>query len=221
MHVLLLGWQWQVLWEVTGTAACRLAYRFHNGHTDIHTMHWPWVWLLWANGFWCGCIPWKPCTVILLPGWTCNFWRWKRGRHSSNTAGCITGTNRSIPERKREMHLSKGIQNPKDLLENIAFHEEVWNIPPVSWEHIDLLNVQGYKLWILKTIGETWQLFERKFLALWDQNWGSGDAYVGEVYNSKEVRDLAQIAYMSELFQDSLGFAAAKMIRWSGNSPKD
>jgi hypothetical protein len=26
---------------------------------------------------------------------------------------------------------------------------------------------------------------------------------------------------MSELFQDSLGFAAAKMIRWSGNSPKD
>jgi 5-methylthioribose kinase len=72
---------------------------------------------------------------------------------------------------------------------------------------------EGYKLWILKTIGETWQLFERKFLALWDQNWGSGDAYVGEVYNSKEVRDLAQIAYMSELFQDSLGFAAAKMIR--------
>jgi hypothetical protein len=26
---------------------------------------------------------------------------------------------------------------------------------------------------------------------------------------------------MSELFQDSLGFAAAKMIRWRGNSPKD
>lgn len=73
--------------------------------------------------------------------------------------------------------------------------------------------LQGYKLWLLRTIGDTWQLFSEKFVALWDQNWGSGDAYKEEVYNTRELQSLAQRAYMSELFQDSLGYAAAKMIR--------
>lgn len=72
---------------------------------------------------------------------------------------------------------------------------------------------QGYKLWLLKTIGDTWQLFSQRFIALWDQNWGSGDAYKKEVYNTKDLQSLVQKAFMSELFQDSLGFAAAKMIR--------
>lgn len=72
---------------------------------------------------------------------------------------------------------------------------------------------QGYKLWLLKTIGDTWQLFSEKLIDLWNENWGSGDAYKKEVYNTKELQSLAQKAYMSELFQDSLGFAAAKMIR--------
>ena len=73
--------------------------------------------------------------------------------------------------------------------------------------------IAGYKLRLLKTPSDTWQLFSEKFVALWDQNWGSGDAYKKEVYNSKEVQSLVQKAYMSELFQNALGFAAAKMIR--------
>ncbi|KAG0569049.1 hypothetical protein M758_6G057800 [Ceratodon purpureus] len=72
---------------------------------------------------------------------------------------------------------------------------------------------EGYKLWLLKTIGDTWQLFSEKFLVHWDQNWGSGDAYKKEVYNTKDLQLLVQKSFMSELFQDTLGYAAAKMIR--------
>lgn len=50
-------------------------------------------------------------------------------------------------------------------------------------------------------------------MALWDKNWGAGDAYKKEVYNTKDLQLLVQKSYMSELFQDSLGYAAAKMIR--------
>jgi 5-methylthioribose kinase len=72
---------------------------------------------------------------------------------------------------------------------------------------------QGYKLWLLKTIDQTWRLFAEEFVSLWDRNWGAGDAYKKEVYNTKELQTRAQKAYMSEIFQDSLGYAAAKMIR--------
>lgn len=62
-------------------------------------------------------------------------------------------------------------------------------------------------------MGDTWQLFSERFVALWDKNWGAGDSYKIEVYNTKELQSLVQKTYLSELFQDSLGYAAAKMIR--------
>lgn len=65
----------------------------------------------------------------------------------------------------------------------------------------------------MRTIDETWRLFSEKFIALWNENWGVGDAYVKNVYDSKEVQSLAQKAYMRELFEDTLGYGAAKMIR--------
>eukprot|EP01018_Ginkgo_biloba_P015446 Gb_34200 [translate_table: standard] len=73
---------------------------------------------------------------------------------------------------------------------------------------------QGYKHWILKAIEETWNLFEAKFIALWTSNIENhGDAYLSAIYNNPEVRLLVQKKYMKDLFHDSLGFGAAKMIR--------
>ncbi|KAJ4837475.1 hypothetical protein Tsubulata_013188 [Turnera subulata] len=71
-----------------------------------------------------------------------------------------------------------------------------------------------YKEWILRAIGETWSLFHKKFIALWDKHKDdAGDAYLPEIYNNPELRQLVQSAYMRDLFHDTLGFGAAKMIR--------
>ncbi|KAF9621977.1 hypothetical protein IFM89_029197 [Coptis chinensis] len=71
-----------------------------------------------------------------------------------------------------------------------------------------------YKEWILRAIEDTWNLFQKKFTALWDEHKdGSGEAYLSAVYNSSELLLLVQQRYMKNLFHDSLGFGAAKMIR--------
>ncbi|XP_061373877.1 methylthioribose kinase [Gastrolobium bilobum] len=73
---------------------------------------------------------------------------------------------------------------------------------------------KAYKEWILKTIEDTWNLFYHKFTALWDENRnGSGEAYLPAIYDNPEVQLLVQKKYMRDLFHDSLGFGAAKMIR--------
>jgi len=74
--------------------------------------------------------------------------------------------------------------------------------------------MQTYKEWILKTIENTWNLFQYKFTALWNKHRnGAGEAYLPEIYNNPEVQLLVQKKYITDLFHDSLGFAAAKMIR--------
>jgi 5-methylthioribose kinase len=74
--------------------------------------------------------------------------------------------------------------------------------------------MQGYKEWILKTIEDTWNLFHHKFTALWDEHKnGAGEAYLPAIYNNPEVQLLVQKKYMTDVFHDSLGFGAAKMIR--------
>ncbi|KAG6545215.1 hypothetical protein Mapa_013327 [Marchantia paleacea] len=73
---------------------------------------------------------------------------------------------------------------------------------------------EDYKGWILQTVSDFWTLFAAKFKSEWDRSWDSpGDAYVPAVYNSPEAKELAQKRFIEELFCDSLGFAAAKMIR--------
>ncbi|XP_031247626.1 methylthioribose kinase-like [Pistacia vera] len=73
---------------------------------------------------------------------------------------------------------------------------------------------KSYKEWILRTIEETWTLFHKKFTALWDQHkGGSGEAYIPEIYNNPEIQQLVQQKFMKDLFHDTLGFGAAKMIR--------
>ncbi|XP_073270143.1 methylthioribose kinase-like [Primulina huaijiensis] len=71
-----------------------------------------------------------------------------------------------------------------------------------------------YKVWILKTISETWNLFNMKFTALWDKHKdGPGEAYLPEIYNNQDLQLLIKKKYMDDLFHDTLGFGAAKMIR--------
>ncbi|KAH7672261.1 Methylthioribose kinase protein [Dioscorea alata] len=73
---------------------------------------------------------------------------------------------------------------------------------------------EPYKKWILKTIEETWNLFQQKFIFLWNEHKdGAGEAYPSDIYNKSGVQLLAQKKYMSNLFHDTLGFGAAKMIR--------
>lgn len=73
---------------------------------------------------------------------------------------------------------------------------------------------KAYKEWILRTTIETWNLFNKKFTSLWDEHKdGPGDAYLPEIYNSPEVQLLVKQKYMKDVFDDSLGFGAAKMIR--------
>ncbi|KAI4375964.1 hypothetical protein MLD38_013771 [Melastoma candidum] len=73
---------------------------------------------------------------------------------------------------------------------------------------------KAFKRYICQTIEETWSLFEQKFIALWNEHRdGSGEAYLPGIYNNPKVLQLAQKKYMADLFHDSLGFGAAKMIR--------
>ncbi|KAK9286932.1 hypothetical protein L1049_015340 [Liquidambar formosana] len=81
--------------------------------------------------------------------------------------------------------------------------------------HVDQGNDRKtYKEWILRTIEETWNLFHKKFTALWDEHKnGPGEAYLPAIYNNPELQQLIQKKFMIDLFHDTLGFGAAKMIR--------
>ncbi|PAN40659.1 hypothetical protein GQ55_7G325400 [Panicum hallii var. hallii] len=81
--------------------------------------------------------------------------------------------------------------------------------------HADQSNDRkAYKKWILKTIEESWNLFQTKFVGLWNKHKeGNGEAYLPDVYNNSNLLSLAQKKYMTNLFHDSLGFGSAKMIR--------
>uniref|UniRef100_A0A5B6ZUL9 S-methyl-5-thioribose kinase n=1 Tax=Davidia involucrata TaxID=16924 RepID=A0A5B6ZUL9_DAVIN len=73
---------------------------------------------------------------------------------------------------------------------------------------------KAYKEWILRTIEDTWNLFHKKFTAVWDEHKdGSGEAYLPAIYNNPELQLLVKQKFMKDLFHDSLGFGAAKMIR--------
>ncbi|CAI0445650.1 unnamed protein product [Linum tenue] len=81
--------------------------------------------------------------------------------------------------------------------------------------HADASNDRkAYKEWLLKTIDDTWSLFEKKFTSLWNKHKdGEGEAYLPEIYNNSEVQQLVQKKFLIDLLHDSLGFGAAKMIR--------
>lgn len=74
---------------------------------------------------------------------------------------------------------------------------------------------QVFETWLLETVENVWSEFARKFLELWRTQAG-GDAYPPTLFEGEAgaVRlEAERQAYMARLFQDTVGFAAAKIVR--------
>ena len=75
---------------------------------------------------------------------------------------------------------------------------------------------EAYREWILATTQDIWTRFHAKFLALWGSAAALGDAYPRDLFQGAlgEARLAAERnAFMQRLWADTVGFAAAKMIR--------
>ncbi|MEM8663948.1 MAG: S-methyl-5-thioribose kinase [Pseudomonadota bacterium] len=73
----------------------------------------------------------------------------------------------------------------------------------------------GYRDWVLGAVEGFWTGFRRKFLRLWRDD-AAGDAYPTALFADPRARlrlEQEQEARLDALFEDALGFAAAKMIR--------
>lgn len=74
---------------------------------------------------------------------------------------------------------------------------------------------EAYRDWVLLTVEQIWTSFREKFLALWREN-PTGDAYPPSLFQGEQGEALLEAerqAYMDRLWTDTVGFAAAKMIR--------
>jgi len=72
-----------------------------------------------------------------------------------------------------------------------------------------------YEAWILETLEQVWSGFAAKFLDLWRKQ-AEGDAYPKALFADaagQKALEAERQAFIARLFQDTLGFAAAKMIR--------
>ncbi|NEU96695.1 S-methyl-5-thioribose kinase [Bradyrhizobium uaiense] len=73
----------------------------------------------------------------------------------------------------------------------------------------------SFEAWLVETIEGVWTEFSRKFLALW-RNDARGDGYPVSLFAGAAGAarlEAERQAYMARLFQDTVGFAAAKTIR--------
>ena len=73
----------------------------------------------------------------------------------------------------------------------------------------------GYRETVLAMLEQTWTSFRAKFLALWREH-PTGDAYPVSLFTGAAGADRLEAerqAYMDRLWTDTVGFAAAKMIR--------
>ena len=74
----------------------------------------------------------------------------------------------------------------------------------------------AYQDWILETLESVWNGFAARFLALWRGPAAKGDAYPRELFaegSAATALETERQAVMARLYVDSIGFAAAKMIR--------
>jgi 5-methylthioribose kinase len=74
---------------------------------------------------------------------------------------------------------------------------------------------RAFESWVLETIESVWTEFARKFLVLWRSE-GKGDAYPATLFEGAAGAarlESERQAYIDRLFQDTVGFAAAKTIR--------
>jgi 5-methylthioribose kinase len=74
---------------------------------------------------------------------------------------------------------------------------------------------RSFEAWMLETIENVWAEFSRKFVELWRAE-GRGDAYPATLFvgqGGAARLDTERQTYMDQLFQDSVAFSAAKIIR--------
>lgn len=74
---------------------------------------------------------------------------------------------------------------------------------------------EAYRTWILAQAEDVWSGFHDRFLALWRAA-PAGDAYPASLFPSDDDRaamEKERTRFMRALFEDTLGFAGAKMIR--------
>ena len=74
---------------------------------------------------------------------------------------------------------------------------------------------QAFENWVLGTVEEIWTRFAGKFLELWRMG-AAGDAYPAVLFAGAAGAarlEAERQAYMARLLRDSVGFAAAKIIR--------
>jgi 5-methylthioribose kinase len=70
----------------------------------------------------------------------------------------------------------------------------------------------NYKKWLITLAEDVWNKFSVKFIKLWNTQ-HTGHVYAPSFFNDAQSLAATQQEYMKQLFQDSLGFAGAKMIR--------
>ena len=73
----------------------------------------------------------------------------------------------------------------------------------------------AFEAWVLQTVEDVWTQFARKFLDLWRSE-ARGDVYPATLFEGTAGAarlESERQAYMDRLFQDTIGFAAAKTIR--------
>lgn len=70
-----------------------------------------------------------------------------------------------------------------------------------------------YRTWILDTIAQTWNGFAGKFDALWKIHQPEQDPLYFDYPEGQNHADLQRKRFLQQVFSDTLGFAACKMIR--------
>nr|WP_246739080.1 S-methyl-5-thioribose kinase [Bradyrhizobium aeschynomenes] len=73
----------------------------------------------------------------------------------------------------------------------------------------------AFESWVLSTVDQVWSEFARKFVALWRSE-ATGDAYPSSLFPGEAGAarlERERQVYVARLFQDAVGFAAAKIIR--------
>jgi 5-methylthioribose kinase len=74
---------------------------------------------------------------------------------------------------------------------------------------------RAFEAWVLETVEAVWSGFAGKFLELWRAK-AAGDAYPARLFAGEQGAARLEVerqAYMGRLFGDTVGFAAAKIIR--------
>ena len=69
-----------------------------------------------------------------------------------------------------------------------------------------------FKKWILNLINMIWIKFENKFCNLWDE-YPEGNGYPTQLFNNTQIIKREQKNYIQNIYNDSIGFAGAKIIR--------